>query len=245
MAKHRATSVTNVKAPKAKSQASRLPTFDEQALSQLTDKIEEGLNIPEADSQRKASSQDNKGNATITTAKSKKTKDPSHASTNGKKRDAQGNIKDSTTISNNLQAAEREEGNDRELLLQEILALGGTEADLDLVGDVLSDDEDEDEGNEPNKLDNDSKFKKELSKLVAGLGIEVESGKISTELEPDMLEAEDWEDDDGEVTVQSLEEVVKTSASKVAQKKFEKDGKDTNRLVSMSVLKRVKNFLLT
>jgi ribosome biogenesis protein MAK21 len=78
-------------------------------------------------------------------------------------------------------------------LLREILALGGTEEDLDLVADALSDEEDE-----PSTTRPDNKFRQDLAKFVAGLGIEGQIGENEHEDENTNDEKMGEEIDDGE-----------------------------------------------
>jgi ribosome biogenesis protein MAK21 len=75
----------------------------------------------------------------------------------GKKRDARGNL--------------RKGKDDRALLLEEILALGGTEDDLNLIAGVTSDEDDTTEERTQSAITG-GKFALELSQFVASLGIE-------------------------------------------------------------------------
>ena len=109
-------------------------------------------------------------------AKTRKQKDDTDGHTNGKKRDAKGNIKLSNTAHSAKPIGSIEAGHNtrglmtRELLLQEILALGGTTDDLDLVADVTSEDGASEKSEKRSKPD--PRFAKELSNFIAGLGIE-------------------------------------------------------------------------
>lgn len=92
----------------------------------------------------------------------------------GTKRDAHGNVKPAgkAKTESSISVSKNHNGDandDRNALLKEILALGGTEEDLDLVAGVKSDDEDL-EGIDGSPQD--KSLKKELAKFVAGLGIE-------------------------------------------------------------------------
>jgi ribosome biogenesis protein MAK21 len=87
----------------------------------------------------------------------------------GTKRDANGNAKIAGKRSKDRNITENEHGNDdKAALLQEIMALGGTEEDMDLVADVASDDE----VFSNTDLSLDPAFRKELAGFVSGLGIE-------------------------------------------------------------------------
>jgi ribosome biogenesis protein MAK21 len=74
--------------------------------------------------------------------------------------------------------------------LQEILALGGTEEDLLLVADALSDDEDLDESSTAAP---DKSFKADLAKFVAGLGIDTTAEQDASESEPEEGNDDEWE----------------------------------------------------
>lgn len=170
--------------------------FDENALNKLTESIEGRIKSP-------------------------KEKAPKGNSKQGKKRDSQGNVKDSEIS---------KPKNDRDTLLQEILALGGTEEDLDLVADAVSDDEDL-EGSGPSTSDKD--LKKELAKFVSGLGIEVQADEESAgeEEQPNI----DWEDEE-EASDEEIDEPANAPPVKVVAKvdQVKGGGKDGARLVSIT-----------
>lgn len=207
--------------PSKNSSAQSLPSFDESALSALTEKIEKGFN--------KGASSD----AVQKSAKKDKKK-PNGASQSkdtapGKKRDAEGNVK--TTTKSNKAA----EGSSRDILLQEILALGGTEEDLDLVEGVESEDEDV-EGTQP-KID-DPKFAKEFSKFIAGLGIEGQAQADASESEEEVDEAdedlEEWEEEP-DTPKKAPKKAVEPIPQLVQAQPEKKTTKDVNRLVSSSL----------
>ncbi|TGO27526.1 hypothetical protein BPAE_0040g00070 [Botrytis paeoniae] len=83
-------------------------------------------------------------------------------------------------------------GNEKEVLLQEILALGGTEEDLDLVLDAQSDSENE---AKPTTKSTDKDFKNEFAKFVAGLGIEGQAPEAEAYEEDEEVDADDWRDE--------------------------------------------------
>jgi ribosome biogenesis protein MAK21 len=165
----------------AKPNSESLSSFDEKALSALTAKIEEdfekaqlrqGTQAEQSTGNRKPG----KGNKSSKTHKQKLNTAVSEL-VRGTKRDANGNAKragkgvasskEDSRLKNNT-----DEKDDRAVLLREILALGGTEEDLDLVADALSDEEDE-----PSTPHPDNKFRQDLAKFVAGLGIEGQIGE--------------------------------------------------------------------
>lgn len=185
--------------------AAAAPKFDEQALNKLTKSIETTINSKSPKTAEKNSNGPREGKA------------PKQ----GKKRDSQGNVKD---------RSESNSADDRETLLQEILALGGTEEDLDLIAGAVSDDEDLG-GAAPATSNKD--LKKELAKFVAGLGIEghVEEESAGEEEDQDGH----WEDSDDEVeSEEAIDEPVATPPAKESAKaeSAKNIGKDGSRLVS-------------
>ncbi|KFY47351.1 hypothetical protein V495_01985 [Pseudogymnoascus sp. VKM F-4514 (FW-929)] len=202
--------------PSKNSSEQSLPSFDESALSALTEKIEKGFNKGASSeaAQKPAKKDKNKPNG------ASQSKDTAP----GKKRDAEGNVK--TTAKSNKAA----EGSARDILLQEILALGGTEEDLDLVEGVESEDEDV-EGTQP-KID-DPKFAKEFSKFIAGLGIEGQAQVDASEPEEEVDEAdedsEEWEEEPD--TPKKAPKKAEEPIPQLVQAQPEKKSKDVNRLI--------------
>jgi ribosome biogenesis protein MAK21 len=175
-----------------------LPSFDEKALFALTEKIEKGLGQSKAPQQSRDTTGGNSKQGKESkarrdsTSKSKTTKSELNR---GIKRDAHGNVKGpgQEKAGNTNRATKKTRGGANDagtVLLQEILALGGTEEDLDLVAGAASDDENLDGDNAPAT---DKSFRKDLAKFVAGLGIE---GPIDEDVSE--LEGEDAEEDQGE-----------------------------------------------
>jgi len=214
--------------------ADNLPSFDENALSALTAKIEQGLGSGEP---QKAADAPNtklkKGKANNhATGEPKKAKAPEAA--RGTKRDAHGKPKPSGKANSQKESANSISGDksdEREALLKEILALGGTEEDLDLVADALSDEEENANQDAPA----DKSLKKELAKFVAGLGIEGQSGGDVEESEEEEIEesAEDSWEEASDLDSEASEEPAQSKPTKeklVAPPK--PDSKDPNRLVS-------------
>jgi ribosome biogenesis protein MAK21 len=223
-----------------------LPTFDEKALLALTAKIEKGfekdkpqLSTPNASSNgsQKQSKLSNGVKKSIANPEPKK---GSPALTRGIKRDANGNAKGGSKVAANSQGPPADQKNgkgkdERAVLLQEILALGGTEEDLDLIADAESDEEDK--GQKMEALP-DKSLKKELAKFVADLGIEGNMAEEESEPEVDGDKDGDkdgWEEaSDVESSVASDDPEETEPAVKVPAppSKDISSTKDANRLVS-------------
>jgi ribosome biogenesis protein MAK21 len=216
---------------KSASKAQKLPAFDEGALSALTEKIEKGFQKATASTPNKKGSPDSLSKSLKTTPRS----------TGGKKRDAQGNVKPADTSKQNKSSkSETKKAKsgaktvDRDVLLQEILALGGTEEDLDLIVDVESDSDELEDDNKESVPD--LKFAKEFSKFVAGLGIEgqgdEEPSDAGSEEDGPEDDAEQWED----VSVKSAEKSAIATPAPIlkTESKTTKQSNDPNRLVSIS-----------
>ncbi|OBT56616.1 hypothetical protein VE04_01669 [Pseudogymnoascus sp. 24MN13] len=218
--------------PSKNTSAQSLPSFDESALSALTDKIEKGFNKgASSDSAQKPAKKDK---SKLNGASHSKDTAP------GKKRDAEGNVKTPTKSNKATDRKPKQaeggaaaEGSARDILLQEILALGGTEEDLDLLDGVESDDEDV-EGTQP-KVD-DPKFAKEFSKFVAGLGIEGQTqvDASDSEIEADEVDedSDEWEEepDTPKKAPKKAEEPV-PQLVQAQDNKQDKKTKDVNRLI--------------
>jgi ribosome biogenesis protein MAK21 len=187
----------------AKPAAEKLPSFDEKALLALTGKLEKGFGTSKAPQNEPSSngqSQKKTNNASRPDQSKSKNKGKAPEPSKGNKRDARGNRKPpSGESANGSRAANPQNGNtkdEKELLLQEILALGGSEEDLQLVADALSDDEDLDAGS---SAPPDKSFRADLAKFVAGLGIDTKAGGDASEPESSQEEVEDeWESSDAE-----------------------------------------------
>ncbi|PQE17545.1 ccaat-box-binding transcription factor protein [Rutstroemia sp. NJR-2017a BBW] len=231
MGKHRKPS----KAPGAKVSATAndqdVPSFDENALSALTEKIEQGFakgNGPQKpDATAPKSKKQEKAKNSSKQESSNRKANPQE-SRRGTKRDAEGNAKEKTNGSSNKS---QDPSTEREILLQEILALGGTEEDLDLVLDAQSDSENED-ARKPASVD--KKFQSEFSKFVASLGIDSKASEAQVdEDEVNKDEAVEEEGDDWEEASES-EASVAEQAPAVPEKspaQTKESPKDQNRLM--------------
>jgi len=207
----------------------QIPSFDERALSALTEKIEKGFgkNKP---SQKPADSSDRgqKSAKPKKGPKSAEAKSIKPQETRGTKRDAQGNTK---VPSNGSRSKDQKSGkgqDDRAALLQEILALGGTEEDLALVADAQSESENED------AAPLDKSLKKDLAQFVAGLGIEGYGAADEEGLEAEEETEEEWEEASNVGSTEATDdEVEPLSVEKAAApKEVDNSFKDPNRLVS-------------
>ncbi|KAH7403587.1 CBF/Mak21 family-domain-containing protein [Cadophora sp. MPI-SDFR-AT-0126] len=181
------------------SKSDDLASFDEQALSALTARIEKGF----GQSKSRSKSEDKAETPNTTNRSEKKAKvdaKPKNKDGRGKhktpelvrgtKRDANGRAKVTAKPISRSDVrptkTQKNKGKDeRAILLQEILALGGTEEDLDLVADAVSDEDDDRHTGPSDKL-----FRKDLASFVAGLGIE-------GELQEDLDSTTEEEVDDG------------------------------------------------
>lgn len=185
--------------PNVRADGQTLPSFDEQALSALTDKIEKDLGKASGKALNStASIRGTQRVPKISTSAESKSQRKTKGHDRGWKRDARGNektvsqrsAKDHGRLRNN-QAGE--DVDERKVLLREILALGGTEEDLDLVGDAASHDEEEDIRDD-NALPSDKSFREDLAKFVADLGIDGKVGRDASESEDEEYVKDTWED---------------------------------------------------
>lgn len=166
-------------------------SFDERALSALTARIEEefGAGKPQQ------AVEVNRGQKGINGTKHQKfvkvqSKTKPVELVRGTKRDIRGNAKQPRGVESFTKQKYGKGPDDRAILLKEILALGGTEEDLDLVADAVSDEEDVDS----NGALPDKSFRKELANFVAGLGIDGELDKVRGDDSDKEDIGDDWED---------------------------------------------------
>jgi ribosome biogenesis protein MAK21 len=188
-----------------------IPSFDEKALSALTARIDKGFGgggFQQAGDGIRART-GSKGIENQRPVKAQSKTKPAEVA-RGTKRDIRGNAKGAGGELPSVNSKQRNgKGiDDRATLLKEILALGGTEEDLDLVADAVSDEEDN------NLALPDKSFQKELANFVAGLGIEGEIDEVGGDDSDKEDVADAWEDasdvnsssgfDDGKDVVESL-----------------------------------------
>ena len=230
-----------------------LLSFDESTLSSLTEKIEKGFRNASAS---KSDPLANRGfvpqkQSSKSAKKQQKAKENHKHSLTGKKRNAEGKVKETvhddptphkTTKSRNKNGL----AYTRDILMQEILALGGDEDDLNLVASIESSEEDVNERS--SQLSPvDAKFTKELSNFVAGLGINDTISRKSKESESSEDEEQDGKDTHNNVTPT----LVHAGKIKMAKTSFTQDSKtgphqkELNRLVSESLFHKQKGDVLT
>lgn len=226
-------------------ESSKLPSFDENALSALTARIEQGLDKKQPDGGQASTPssfpkqvQSRAGPASTNKSESK-SKSKSKAAppvARGVKRDVNGNAKSTGGVVRSMKGADKKEigtENQRDILLQEILALGGTAEDLDLVADALSDEEGEYEAIPPV----DKSFQQDLARFVKGLGIEKSTEQDLAE-EPEEEEnvvEDDWEaSESGSLDDASVIEDEPSRKPQVKAPVEKQVPNDLNRLVSTS-----------
>ncbi|KAK2626981.1 hypothetical protein QTJ16_004156 [Diplocarpon rosae] len=194
-------------------------TFDEQALSALTEKIEKEFGKTKPAKALQPDTLDRDRKPEQSNRKTKEGKDKGVKGngnylelSRGTKRDAHGNAKlGGKAMSQTRPANEKGDGSKDEnsVLLEEILALGGTEEDLDLVLDAVSDEEGEETSPRKNP---DKSFKKDLAKFVAGLGIEG-GMEAATGFESE-VEVDDGVEDASDTSAEEPEDILQVSAKK-------------------------------
>ncbi|KAJ5713962.1 uncharacterized protein N7483_011143 [Penicillium malachiteum] len=180
-----------------------VPQIDESAFAGLRQKIEQRLK----DQSSKAKSKKNNKAATSTedsqadketAPKADKSQD---LSAQGKKRDRNGEViaRDDKKEGKNKAGKASKKCADDETLRQEILALGGTEDDLDLVAGIDSEGE-EVEGVQAKGGDGD--LRKELAKMLEAAG-----HVVPEDLEDDDVEEEEEVEEDEEENVEDIEDI--------------------------------------
>ncbi|KAH8808381.1 CBF/Mak21 family-domain-containing protein [Xylogone sp. PMI_703] len=181
-----------------------LPSFDESALASLTAKIEQGLRRESkpTDGPKNQSSRRGKSTTQGLTADDK-IKNKASKNARGTKRDAEGTEKSSPNPKKSRTAigSQKRGKEDDAMLLQEILALGGTEEDLELVAGAISDNDDDKslDANHSAKAA-DRALRKEIASFVAGLGIESNGLDDASEENTEEEVEEDEEDEVKELT---------------------------------------------
>lgn len=190
---------------RTKAQNGAKPVFDEAALSKLTAKIDTDLANPKPKSNPKNQKQKEER-----PAKRKRSEtDVKDATPN--KRQAQEPKNRSAKPSKKPTKESKTPKDKKAELLQEILALGGDENDLDIIAGVDSDVE-EGQGPRPKEapVEMDKTLKNELAKFAAGLGFEkvrdedaatdddeeeVEEEESEAGEDEEEVEGEEWEDE--------------------------------------------------
>lgn len=180
-----------------------LPQIEESAFAGLRQKIEQKLkdqnNAKQQKSKNKSKSDSKDTPKKENAPKPGPTQDSKKANDDnkGKKRDRNGDViakEEKTGGKGKPSKSSSEDENDA--LRQEILALGGTEEDLDLVAGVGSESEVEDKADAPKKQSNksnDDSLRKELSSMLAAAG-----QVVPDDIEDDEEEGEEEEEADGD-----------------------------------------------
>ncbi|KAL4939975.1 hypothetical protein BDV06DRAFT_197701 [Aspergillus oleicola] len=173
-----------------------LPQMEENAFAGLRQKIEQRLK--EGATKQKSKNNKSKTSPSEDTKNTKnnaakfdsKRKNDSDKNVKGKKRDRNGEvISRDEKKDGKIQKAKSDNVDNDDVLRQEILALGGTEEDLDLIAGVDSEDEVEAaDAFKKSKGSAEDSLRKELSAMLAAAG----------QVVPDDLEDEDVEEDDEE-----------------------------------------------
>jgi len=227
----------------SKPTSTALPSFNEQALSALTDTLDKKLGKSTAPPQIEVTANKKQGKKSNEAHPTGSKKLKGIESGRGTKRDAQGNAKaDERSHSKSKKSNGTADG--RSVLLQEILALDGTEDDLNLLENAASDNEDLVTENSKSL---DKSLQKELAKFAASLGIEAQVIEDASEPEEgedldnseEEQDAEEWEEaSDLESAAESetapslvakKPEKATTTATKPSDSAL---SKDANRLVS-------------
>jgi ribosome biogenesis protein MAK21 len=208
----------------------QMPQIDEGAFAGLRQKIEQRLK--DQSSGKGKSKKNDKPNASAqkipatndkqATPKADKKRE---GSAQGKKRDRNGDViaRDEKKGGKNKQdrpaAAGVKKDNSNDTLRQEILALGGTEEDLELLADVDSESEVEGTSTKSKVKGGDDDLRKELSKMLEAAGhvvpedlaedeVEEEGEEVEeeAEAEDDDLEEEEAQDEDSEGDIEETSE---------------------------------------
>lgn len=220
-----------------------LPQLEESAFAGLRQKIEQRLK----DGAAKQKSKNNKSKTTpsgdTNNAKGgaiksdSKSKSPSDRNVKGKKRDRNGDVienKDS-------EKSKSDKIDDNDTLRQEILALGGTEEDFDLLAGVDSESEVEDAKPSKKSQGSAEDLRKELSSILAAAGQVVPDDLADDEVEEveDEEEEEEEEDEDGEG-----EEADQAESAEEQSSPEDESEDETSQQVNQPAKKEVRSRLL-
>ncbi|KAJ5152087.1 CCAAT-binding factor [Penicillium capsulatum] len=182
-----------------------VPEFDDNAFAGLRQKIEQRLN--NQNTGKGKSKQNDKAKPTQKpAAKKEKEVGPkpgkNQESAQGKKRDRNGEViaRDAKKGGDKKKEQPKKGGKDDDALRQEILALGGTEDDLNLLAGVDSESEVEGETKGKSK-GSDEDLRKELSKMLEATGHVVPDDLEDEEIEEKKQPAEDDIEEDQEENV--------------------------------------------
>lgn len=177
--------------------------FDENALSQLTTKIDDGLS---------AGANDHKRKKPPTNASGKQHQKRQRGSDDAPPKDADGSSKKDSKKTNGpskktIGAPKEEADYDQDALLAEIKALGGDEQDLELINAVDSSDE---EQLSKNSKGPDKRLRDEIAALSKELGLaELVPSEAEEEEVDEEMDAEDDEEEDDEESEEEEEPVTR------------------------------------
>lgn len=196
--------------PASASGETALPSLDESALANLTQKIEQKLQSSSGvnkDSQKKTT------NSPSSAKKKNKSKDSAQQpeegtgqkANQGKKRDRNGDViaRERKDGKNNKPSKKSEGDSKNDVLRQQILALGGSQEDFDLLADVNSESEAENiaKGTKQAKGQPDEDLlRKELAKILK------DAGHVKPDNLKDEPEDDEDEDENGGVEVEDIDE---------------------------------------
>ncbi|KAL4948083.1 CBF/Mak21 family-domain-containing protein [Aspergillus filifer] len=194
---------------KADTPADVLPQLEENAFAGLRQKIEQRLKEgatkqKSKNNKSKTGPSDDAKNTKNNAAKAdSKPKNESDKNAKGKKRDRNGEVIAQDEKKGGKSQQGKSDKVDDDVLRQEILALGGTEEDLDLIAGIDSEDEVEAaEAPKKSKGSAEDSLRKELSAMLAAAGQvvpdDLEDEEVEEEAEDEDEEEED-EEDEGEV----------------------------------------------
>lgn len=177
----------------------QMPQIDEGAFAGLRQKIEQRLKDQSSGKGKSKKNDKSSASAQKIPATNDKQATPKagkkqEGSAQGKKRDRNGDViaRDEKKGGKNKQdrpaAAGLKKGNSDDTLRQEILALGGTEEDLELLADVDSESEVEGTSTKSKAKGGDDDLRKELSKMLEAAGHVVPEDLAEDEVEEEEIE---------------------------------------------------------
>ncbi|KAL4780464.1 CBF/Mak21 family-domain-containing protein [Aspergillus varians] len=181
---------------------------EESAFAGLRQKIEQRLKDGAAKQKSKnnksksAPSEDaktTKDNVTKSDAKPRSNSDKNVA---GKKRDRNGDViakDEKKKADGKMEKSKSDKADDNDTLRQEILALGGTEEDLELIADVDSETEVVDAKTSRNAKEREKSLRKELSNMLAAAGQVAPDDLADEDVEDVEDEEEEEEEDESEI----------------------------------------------
>ncbi|KAL4886582.1 CBF/Mak21 family-domain-containing protein [Aspergillus karnatakaensis] len=191
--------------------ADALPQIEESAFAGLRQKIEQRLKDGATKQKTKnnktkpAAVEDANPTKNTPTKSDSKPRFDSSKDVKGKKRDRNGEVIEKKE-DKKVQKPKGEESNDNDTLRQEILALGGTEEDFEMLAGVDSEEEVEDADTKKSRgKSSEDSLRKELASMLAAAG-QVVPEDIADEDVEEVEDEEDEEDDEDEVEEEEEEE---------------------------------------